>query len=162
MGGYVATAQAKGKPPVSDTDLINLYSKRILAMAADIPHTGRLDSPMGTAKVRAPLCGSVVTVDLDVSEGRISRFAQDVKACALGQAAASVVGGGALGATRDDIAAGRAALHDMLKSGGSAPQAPFDGLKVMEAARDFSNRHASILLSFDATLKAFDDAQPKA
>lgn len=143
---------------MSDTDLINLYSKRILAMASDIPHTGRLDAPMGTARVRAPLCGSVVTVDLDVADGRISRFAQDVRACALGQAAASVVGAGVIGATRPQIAAARTALVDMLKTGGPAPQAPFDGLKVMEAARDFGNRHASILLSLDATLAAFDNA----
>jgi NifU-like protein involved in Fe-S cluster formation len=143
---------------VSDSDLINLYSKRILAMAADIPHTGRLETPMGTGKARAPLCGSVVTVDLDISDGRISRFAQDVKACALGQAAASVMGGAALGATRPDIAAARTALADMLAAEGPVPKAPYDALAVMEAARGFGNRHASILLSFDATLAAFDDA----
>lgn len=147
---------------MSDTDLINLYSKQILALAADIPNVGRLEAPMGTARVRAPLCGSVVTVDLDIGEGRITRFAQDVKACALGQAAAAVVGNGVLGATRDDIAAGREALATMLKQGGPAPGAPFDGLKVMEAARDFTNRHASILLSFDAALAAFDDALARA
>jgi NifU-like protein involved in Fe-S cluster formation len=143
---------------VSDSDLINLYSKTILAMASDIPNTGRLDAPMGTGRVRAPLCGSVVTVDVDVTDAKISRFAQDVKACALGQAAASVVGRAALGATRPEIAAARDALADMLKTGGPAPVAPFDGLKVMVAARDFGNRHASILLSLDATLAAFDAA----
>ena len=77
---------------MAERDLIDLYSKRILALAADIPHVGRLDAPMGTSRVRAPLCGSVVTVDLDLKDNRISRFAQDVKACALGQAAAAVVG----------------------------------------------------------------------
>lgn len=143
---------------MSDTALINLYSKTILALAADIPHVGRLDAPMGTARVRAPLCGSVVTVDVDVAGDRITRFAQDVRACALGQAAAAVLGAGAIGATRADIAAARNALSDMLKANGQAPQAPFDGLKVMEAARDFGNRHASILLSFDATLAAIDAA----
>jgi NifU-like protein involved in Fe-S cluster formation len=144
---------------VSDSDLINLYSKRILALASDIPHAGRLEAPMGTARVRAPLCGSVVTVDVDMTDGRISRFAQDVKACALGQAAASVVGGAVMGASRAELAAARAALADMLKSGGPAPAAPFDGLQVMEAARDFANRHASILLSLDATLAAIDDTE---
>lgn len=143
---------------MSDTDLINLYSRQILALAADIPHVGRLDAPMGTARVRAPLCGSVVTADVDIGGGRITRFAQDVKACALGQAAAAVVGSGIVGATRDDIAAGRHALAAMLTQNGPAPDAPFADLKVMEAARDFTNRHASILLSFDAALAAVDDA----
>ena len=77
---------------MSDSDLVKLYSGRILALAADIPHLGRLPEPMGSARKRSPLCGSTVTVDLRVENGRISAFAQDVKACALGQAAAAVVG----------------------------------------------------------------------
>jgi len=143
---------------VSDTALIDLYSRRILALAADIPLVGRLDAPMGTARVRAPLCGSVVTVDVDLEDDRITRFAQDVKACALGQAAAAVLGANVVGATRADIAAARDALAAMLKSGGPAPAAPFDALSVMQAAQDFGNRHASILLSLEATLAAIDAA----
>ncbi len=162
MPGYVSAVPAKGNPPVSDTALVNLYSRQILALAADIPHVGRLDAPMGTARVRAPLCGSVVTVDVDLDGDRIARFAQDVKACALGQAAAAVVGANAIGATRADIAAARDALSEMLKSDGPAPVPPFDGLAVMQAARDFGNRHASILLSLDATLAAIDAASAQA
>lgn len=143
---------------MSETALINLYSRQILALAADIPHVGRLDTPMGTARMRAPLCGSVVTVDVDLKGDRIARFAQDVKACALGQAAAAILGANAIGATRADIAAARDALAGMLKSDGPAPAAPFDGLSIMQAARDFGNRHASILLSLDATLAAIDAA----
>jgi NifU-like protein involved in Fe-S cluster formation len=78
---------------MSDSDLIKLYSGRILELAADIPHLGRLSSPQASVKRRSPLCGSTVTVDLTMENGRVSGFAQDVKACALGQAAASVVGG---------------------------------------------------------------------
>lgn len=143
---------------MADTDLINLYSKRILRLASDIPHVGRLADPMGSASCRAPLCGSVVTVDLDVSDGRISRFAQDVKACALGQASASVVGAQVIGLGRDQIALARAQLAQMLKQNGPAPDAPFDGLDVLVPAREFTNRHASILLSLDATLAAYDAA----
>lgn len=141
---------------MADSELINLYSKRILALAADIPHLGRLETPMGTARVRAPLCGSVVTVDLDLENGRISRFAQDVKACALGQAAASVVGQAVIGASPEQLATARAQMAAMLKENGPAPDAPFDGLEVLMAARDFKNRHASILLSLDATLQAIE------
>jgi NifU-like protein involved in Fe-S cluster formation len=141
-----------------EADLVSLYSQRILALAADIPHLGRLDLPQGSARRRAPLCGSVVTVDLVVENGRVARFAQDVKACALGQASASVVGRSILGRTRDEIETARDQLARLLAEGGPRPDAPFDGLEVLRPAKDFANRHASILLCLDATLDAFDEA----
>ncbi|QIE54418.1 iron-sulfur cluster assembly scaffold protein [Pikeienuella piscinae] len=142
-----------------DTDLIQLYSKRILALAADIPLTRPLDgAPDGAAKKRSPLCGSTVSVALRVEDGQISEFAQDVKACALGQASAAVLGGVVIGRTRDEIASGRNALHAMLKAGAEPPGAPFDGLEVLAPAKDYKNRHASILLAWDATLAALDEA----
>ncbi|OWU77459.1 iron-sulfur cluster assembly scaffold protein [Marinibacterium profundimaris] len=142
-----------------ESDLIKLYSARILDLAADIPHLGRLDSPDATVKRRSPLCGSTVTVDLSVEDGRISDFAQDVKACALGQAAAAVVGGAVIGCTRDQIEQARDQLKAMLKSSGPVPDAPFDGLDVLLPARDYKNRHASILLSLEATAEAMEKAE---
>ena len=139
-----------------DSDLIKLYSQRILALAADIPHLGELSEPTGTAKKRSPLCGSTVKVDLVVTDGKVSDYAQDVKACALGQASAAVVGAAIIGTTRDQIAAARDQLKAMLKDSGPAPQAPFEGLEVLLPARDYKNRHASILLTLDAALEAFD------
>jgi len=139
-------------------DLIKLYSQRILALAADIPHAERLPDAQVSAKKRSPLCGSTVTVDLKLTDGRISDFGQDVKACALGQAAAAILGTHAIGCTREDIARARDQLYAMLKSGGPVPDAPFDALEVLLPARDYKNRHASIMLSLDATLEAFDQA----
>jgi len=141
-----------------DADLIKLYSQRILALASDIPLTERLATPQVTARKRSPLCGSTVTVDLDVRDGRIAAFGQDVKACALGQASASVLARHVVGSTREDIARTRDALAAMLKSGGPAPGAPFEELEVLMPARDYRNRHASILLAWDATLAALDEA----
>lgn len=141
-----------------ETDLINLYSQRILALAADIPLTERLAAPQVSAKKRSPLCGSTVTVDLEIEEGRIKAFGQDVKACALGQAAASVLGSVVVGLGRDEVARGRDQLAAMLKTGGPVPDAPFEGFEVLLPARDYRNRHASILLALDATLAAFDEA----
>ncbi|MBC2835317.1 iron-sulfur cluster assembly scaffold protein [Paragemmobacter straminiformis] len=146
---------------MSDSDLVKLYSGRILALAADIPHLGRLTDPDGTAKKRSPLCGSTVTVDVMLDHGRIAGFGQDVKACALGQAAAAVVGAAIIGRTRDEVAEARDQLTAMLKAGGPAPSAPFDGLEVLLPARDYTNRHASILLALDATLEAMDSAAAK-
>jgi len=141
-----------------EDDLIKLYSQRILALAADIPHAERLAGPQVSARRRSPLCGSTVTVDLDVADGRIVRFGQDVKACALGQAAASVLGAQAIGSTRDEIARARDQLAAMLKTAGPVPEAPFEGFEVLLPARDYRNRHASILLALDATLAALDEA----
>ncbi len=139
-----------------DSDLIKLYSQRILALAADIPHLGALENPTGSAKKRSPLCGSTVKVDMVVADGKVTDYAQDVKACALGQASAAVVGAHIIGATRDQIATARDQLKSMLKDDGPAPTAPFDGLEVLMPARDYKNRHASILLTLDAALDAFD------
>jgi NifU-like protein involved in Fe-S cluster formation len=139
-------------------DLIKLYSQRILALAAEIPLTERLAAPQVSVKKRSPLCGSTVTVDLVIDGGRIVQFGQDVKACALGQASASVLGRHVIGATRDRIAAARDQLKAMLKSDGPAPDAPFDELEVLRPARDYKNRHASIMLAYEATLEAFDEA----
>ena len=136
------------------TDMIKLYSGRILALAADMPRATRLDAPTATAKKRAPLCGSTVTVDVKVTDGVVADYGQDVKACALGQAAAAVVGANIIGLTADQIQTGRDQLFAMLKDGGAAPSAPFDELEVLAPAKEYKNRHASILLAFDATLDA--------
>ncbi|MEP3333943.1 iron-sulfur cluster assembly scaffold protein [Sedimentitalea sp.] len=141
-----------------DTDLIKLYSARILALAADIPHLERLDSPDATVKKRSPLCGSTVTVDVCVDDGRITEFGQDVKACALGQASASVVGSAIIDATRAQVETARDQLKAMLKQDGPVPDAPFDGLEVLIPARDYKNRHASILLALEATAEAIEQA----
>ena len=141
-----------------ETDLIKLYSGRILELAADIPLTGRLDAPQASVTKRSPLCGSNVTVDVIVRDGRIAEFAQDVRACALGQAAASVVGANVIGRTRGEVEAARDALRGML-DGGPAPEAPFDGLEVLIPAREFRNRHKSILLALEATAEAMAEAE---
>lgn len=147
---------------MSETDLIKLYSERILALAADIPHLERLSNPQATVKRRAPLCGSTVTVDLVLDDGRVAAFGQDVKACALGQAAASVVGANVIGRDIGEIRAARDALRAMLKEDGPTPPAPFDGLEVLRPARDYKNRHDSILLSLEATLEAMEKAASEA
>ncbi|THD84464.1 iron-sulfur cluster assembly scaffold protein [Aliigemmobacter aestuarii] len=144
---------------MSDSDLIKLYSGRILELAADIPHLGRLPAPQGTARKRSPLCGSTVTVDVVLKDGRIAEFAQDVKACALGQASAAVVGRAAIGLNRAEVEAARDGLRAMLKDGGPVPAPPFDGFEVLTPARDYRNRHASILLAIEATAEAMAAAE---
>lgn len=142
-----------------NNDLIKLYSSRILALAAEIPNTDRLTHPDASIKKRSPLCGSTVTIDLVIRDGHVTAYGQDVKACALGQAAASVVGGAIVGCTPDQITQARDALYAMLKSDGPAPAAPFDELEVLRPAAAYKNRHASIMLALDAASEAAEKAQ---
>ena len=136
------------------TDMIKLYSTRILALAADMPHVGRLENPGASAMRRSPLCGSKVTVDVTILDGRIVDFSQEVKACALGQAAASIAGQQIIGRTLAEVEIARDQLAAMLKGTGSIPSAPFNGFEVLTPAIDYKNRHASILLSLQATADA--------
>ena|SRR6056297_2933093 len=144
---------------MADSDLMKLYSGRILELASAIPHTVRLETADATIKRRSPLCGSTVTVDVRVENGRIAALGQEVKACALGQAAAALAGAHAIGRTRAEIEAARDALHAMLTENGPPPGAPYEGFEVLEPARDFKNRHASIMLALEATAEAMERAE---
>ncbi len=144
------------------SDMMKLYSKRILSLAADIPYGDRLEGADGSARKRSPLCGSTVTVDLKLSDGLVSEYGQDVKACALGQASASVIGKNIVGRSAEEVQRGRDELSAMLTADGPIPSSPFDELETLLPAKDYKNRHASILLTFDAILSAFEDASQTA
>lgn len=144
---------------MAETDLIKLYSGRILELAADIPLTDRLETPDATVRKRSPLCGSTVTVDVALENGRIAAFGQDVKACALGQASAAVLGAVVIGRTRPEVEEARDQLRAMLTKGGPVPKAPFQDYEVLIPAREFRNRHASIMLALDATAEAVAEAE---
>ena len=140
--------------------LNDLYNTKILDLSASIPHLGRLDAPMASSTKHSRLCGSVVTVDLDVdTEGRVSRFSQEVKACALGQASASVLGGFITGASLDEVRAARDALKAMLKEDGPPVTGRFGDLAFLEPVKDYKARHASTMLAFDAATEAMEAAR---
>ncbi len=141
---------------MSDADLVKLYSGQILQLAGSIPHLGRLAQPSGSAKLRSPVCGSTIGVDVVVADGRITDFAQEVRACALGQAAASVLGRVVIGRNRADLLRARDEVTTLLTANGPAPLPPFGGFEVLRAAKDYKNRHASILLALNATIAAMD------
>ncbi len=140
----------------------DLYSARILSLAANLPHSGRLTAPEGTAERVAKLCGSKAIVDVVLDDqGRIKEFAQAVKACALGQAAAGVVGESILGASASEILEARDAMLAMLKSGGDGPVGRFEGLRVLKQVADYPARHASTMVALEATLDAVNQALEK-
>ncbi len=132
----------------------DLYSAKILKTAANMPRTGRLAEPDGSAEKVAKLCGSKVTVDVRLDGDRIADYAQDVKACALGQAAAAILGRHAIGASVQEIEMARDALRAMLKEGAPAPDGRFADLAMLAPVKDYPPRHASTLLAFEATAEA--------
>ena len=142
--------------------LDDIYNRRILELAADIPHLGRLERPDASASAHSRLCGSTVTVDLVLgADDRVADFAQEVRACALGQASSSLMGRHVVGTSADDLRGLREAVRAMLKEGAPPPGGPWADFAVLEPVRDFKARHASTLLTFDAVVDALDQIAAK-
>ena len=132
----------------------DLYSARILKLAANMPRAGRLSAPGGSSEKVSRLCGSKVVVDVAVAGGRVVDFAQDVRACALGQASAAILGEHVIGASVGELVEARDGLRAMLKTGAPPPEGRFADLAVLAQVRDFPARHASTLLAFEAAAEA--------
>lgn len=131
-----------------------LYNTAILRLAASIPHAGRLEKSQASVQRVSPICGSRVTVDLDLDgQGRVARFGQEVRACALGQASASILGANIIGRTPLELAQARDALAAFLKGEAEAP-GDWPGLALFAPARPHKGRHGSILLAFQAAADA--------
>lgn len=141
--------------------LNDIYNRRILELASDIPRQGRLAAPDATATSHSKLCGSTVTVDLVMKGDEVVDFAHDVKACALGQASSSIMGAQVIGATAQELRDVRDAVSAMLKDGGPPPEGRFRDVAILEPVRDYKARHASTLLTFDAVVAALDQIDVK-
>ena len=137
-----------------------LYNAEILRLATSIPHHARLVDPQGSSETRSPICGSRVTVDLNLADGRVSEVGLLVRACALGQASASLLASNIVGRTPEELAAARDALTGWLAGAGDAPDWP--GLAVFTPALDRTARHASIRLAFEAAAEAAENARAHA
>jgi NifU-like protein involved in Fe-S cluster formation len=138
-----------------------IYSQRILELAAAMPRTQRLAAPEATAKAHSKLCGSTVTVDLVMDGDVVTDYGQSVKACLLGQSAASVMGREVVGSTAAELREVGAAMRKMLKEGGPPPKGKWRDLAVLEPVRDYKARHASTLLVFDAVEDAIAQIEAK-
>ncbi|MCK0198582.1 iron-sulfur cluster assembly scaffold protein [Ancylobacter sp. 6x-1] len=137
----------------------DVYNRRILELAADIPRLGRLAAPDATATAHSRLCGSTVTIDLAMQNGVVTDFAHEVRACALGQASSSVMGDLVVGSTAAELREVRETMRRMLKENGTPPAGRWAELAVLEPVRDYKARHASTLLTFDAVVDAIDQIE---
>jgi NifU-like protein involved in Fe-S cluster formation len=143
------------------TQLSEIYNQRILELSANIPRGERLPDADATATAHSKLCGSTVTVDLKLAGDQVSAYGQTVKACLLGQAAASVMGHNVLGSSARELREVGAAMRKMLKAGGPPPDGRWADLGVLEPVKDYKARHASTLLVFDAVESALAAAEAK-
>jgi len=139
----------------------DIYSQRILELAAAMPRTARLAMPEATARAHSKLCGSTVTVDVAMEGDVVTDYGQSVKACLLGQSAASVMGREIIGSSAAELRAVGAAMRKMLKEDGAPPQGKWRDLAVLEPVRDYKARHASTLLVFDAVEDAISQIEAK-
>ncbi len=136
----------------------SVYNAKILDFAGNIGRIGHLDTPDGQAKAHSKLCGSTVSVDIKIDDGVVSDYAQDVKACALGQASAGILAQNVVGCSLEELQLVKSEMLKMLKEDGPTPTGKFEELKFLEPVRDYRARHASTMLPFDAVVDAFEKA----
>ena len=139
----------------------DIYNRKILGFAADIPRLQRLQAADATAVAISKLCGSKVTVDVVLKDGVVSDFGHVVKACALGQASSSIMARHVVGSTPDELRALRQQMYKMLKEDGPPPAGKWSDLEALLPVKDFKPRHASTLLTFDAVVDALNQIEAK-
>src|SRR5688500_4220243 len=132
----------------------DVYNKRIIELAGNIPRIGRLPDPDASATAHSKLCGSTVKIDLKMDGSVVTDFAHDVKACALGQASSSIMARNVVGSNAEELRELRETVRKMLKENGSPPNGKWADIAVLEPVRDYKARHASTLLTFDAVVDA--------
>ncbi len=138
-----------------------VYNKRIIELAGNIPRLGRLPDAQATATAHSKLCGSTVTVDLKMEGDAVTDFAHEVKACALGQASSSIMASHVIGAKADELRDLRETVRKMLKENGPPPDGKWADIAVLEPVRDYKARHASTMLTFDAVVDAVNQIEAK-
>lgn len=139
----------------------DVYNSKLLHYAGNITRLGTLEAPDASAKAHSKLCGSTISIDLKMDGDTVSDFAQNVKACALGQSAASIVAQNIVGATSEDVRKVRAEMMAMLKEDGAPPEGRFGDLRYLQPVKDYKARHASTLLVFDALVDALNQIERK-
>jgi NifU-like protein involved in Fe-S cluster formation len=142
--------------------LNDVYNKKIIELAGNIPRLGRLPQPDASATAHSKLCGSTVKVDVSMKDGLVSDFAHEVKACALGQASSSIMASHVIGSSPAELRELRETVRKMLKENGAPPQGKWADIALLEPVRDYKARHASTLLTFDAVVDAVDQIEAKA
>jgi len=166
IGTRALLGKAEGVNPATAyrrqmADLNEIYNSKLLELAAHIPHSQRLASPDATVTAHSKLCGSTVSIDLNMQADRVTGYGQTVKACLLGQAASAIMGAHIIGANAGELRETAAAMRHMLKDNGPPPTGRFADLAILEPVRHYKARHGSVMLVFDAVERAIDEIEDK-
>ena len=140
----------------------DIYNQKILEYAGNLPDLPRLDAPDASARRHSRVCGSTIEIDLKMEDGTVSAYGHEVATCALGQTSASIVAHNIVGATADELRLVRTQMQAMLKADGPPPIGRFEDLKYLEPVKDFPQRHASVMLVFEAICDALDQIELQA
>jgi NifU-like protein involved in Fe-S cluster formation len=141
--------------------LNDVYNKRIIALAGNIPRLGRLPDPDASAMAHSKLCGSTVKIDIKMDGAVVTDFAHEVKACALGQASSSIMAAHVVGSTATELRELRDLVWRMLKENGKQPEGTWAEIALLEPVRDFKARHASTMLTFEAVVDAIGQIEAR-
>ena len=139
----------------------DLYNKAILTLAGNIERAGRLADPDASVFLDSPLCGSRITVDIKMQDDKVSDYAAEVKACALGQAASAIMAKHVIGQTGAQLRQVRDAMRAMLKNHAPPPSGEWRELEVLQPVADYKARHGSVMLPFEAVVRAIDEITAK-
>jgi NifU-like protein involved in Fe-S cluster formation len=137
-------------------DISDLYSEKILELAANAVQPPRLAEPDASARKVSRVCGSLIEVDIVVRQGVIVQYGHHLSACALGQTSAAVVAREIVGTAVEDFVELRAQMEAMLKQNGPPPAGKWSDLGYLEPVRDYKARHMSTMLVFDAVVEALE------
>src|SRR3954470_13197709 len=155
--------QGRFRPRARDPDpmLNDIYNKRIIELAGNIPRLGRLPDPDASATAHSKLCGSTVKIDLKMDGPLVTDFAHDVKACALGQASSSIMASHVVGSSASELRELRETVRKMLTENGKPPEGKWADIALLEPVRDYKARHASTMLTFDAVVDAIGQIEAR-
>tara|TARA_B100000575_G_C22839937_1_gene492400 strand:- start:52 stop:489 length:438 start_codon:yes stop_codon:yes gene_type:complete len=140
---------------------MDMYTKKVIHLASNIPHSRRLTNPSVTITKRTPICGSSITIDMLITDGKIVEFGQKINACALGQASASIVTSNIIGTTKSDVEKLLHSVSEMLTANGNIPKKPYQEFEALIPAKKYKNRHASIMLILTTIVEAFKQFEKK-
>ena len=138
--------------------LEELYNDRLISLAANIPLSGVLESADFAAQAHSKICGSRISITLNVKDHIITDYAQEVKACLLGQCAASIVGAHIIGCHKDELLQLKNQMEAMLKKDGDPPTGKWQDLELLLPVRAVKQRHSSVMLVFEAVVEALEGA----
>ncbi len=131
-----------------------LYQAALVARAKQGRTRGRLAQPQNSITLDNPLCGDRVTLDVNLTDGRVSAVGHHVRGCLLCEASAELIAAHATGKTQGELADATSAVTAILREGKDAPAGAWSELAIFAPVHKVKSRQDCVLLPFEALNKA--------